>query len=126
VRSGRVGVTRTRKRSGSFRVLGFLLSILLALASLPHQVTAHSAHTNDGLWAVTHHLDVESNGVEKGKSSTSGHCVSILSCFYCLPVPEQVLYLRASGVTFGFVRLLLHLGPTLELDLPPPRLRSQV
>jgi len=125
-RSGRVGVTRTRKRSGPFRALGLLLSILLALASLPHQVTAHSAHTNDGLSAATFHLDVGSNDAGKRKASVSGHCISVLSCFSCLPAPEQVLHASATSVTVEFTRILVHLGPTLEQELPPPRLSSQV
>jgi hypothetical protein len=99
-----------------------LLSILLALASLPHHATAHSAHSNDGLSAVTYHLDEGSND----GGSRSGHCVSVLSCLSCLPAPEQVLHASATGATVEFTRIPAHLGPTLEQALPPPRLSSQV
>lgn len=124
--SGKVGVLRTKKRSGPFRAVGFLLSLLLALASLPHEVTAHSAHVNGGLSAETHHSDVGSNDAGKRKSSASGHCMSIVNCLSCLPAPEQGLQARASGVTYDFSQILVHRGPTLEQELPPPRLWSQV
>jgi len=119
-------MARTRKRSAPFRAFGFLLSILLVLASLSDQVIAHSAHLNDGHSAVTDHHDVGSNDTGNDEALAFGHCISISSCLSCLPVPEHVLQAHASSVAVEFTRILFHLGPTLEQELPPPRLSSQV
>ena len=124
-RSGKFRVTRRAKRSGSFRALGFFLSVLLALASLSDQVLAHSAYLNDGYSATDHH-DVGSNDTGDDDTLAFGHCISVSSCLSCLPAPEQVLQTLASSATVEFTRILVHLGPTLEQELPPPRLSSQV
>ncbi len=120
--SGKFGVTGKRKRSGLFRAVSFLLSVLLVLASLSNPVIAHSAHSGDRHFEATEQLDVGSNETGDGDASAFGHCRSVSGCLSCLPASEQILQTHPSSLTVDFARMLIHLGPTLEKELPPPRL----
>lgn len=115
-----------RKRSDLFRTVGFLLSLVVALAALPHVAAAHSVHFGQNRMSAPGHHHSGRSDVEKNKQSHAGFCSSVLGCFTCLPADEQTMEGHFASVVEAVPLHTIRLDPAPERQLRPPRLFTRV